>query len=294
MGILSKSAASSADKTVGHDIPVTRIAPSRGWINLGMKELWSYREMMYFLIWRDLKVKYRQTILGAAWAILQPLITMIVFTLVFDRIARVATGTNIPYPIFSYAGLVAWSLFAGALAASANSLVGSQNLIKKIYFPRLIIPIALSAAAFVEFFLSFAVLIVLMLMFGFVPTINIVFLPIFMIIAYIPALGMGLWLSALNVRFRDIRFVVPFFTQIWMFLTPVIYPSSSIQDPLARSLYNLNPMAGVVEGFRWALLGEYPPPALVPLVISTLGALLILLFGLFYFRRMEKTFADIV
>lgn len=292
--VVTAPVSTPVERDSARQYPVVRIQPSRGWVDLQLPDLWQYRELLFFMIWRDLKVKYKQTILGASWAILQPIITMVVFTVVFGRIARIATGTDIPYPIFSYSALVAWSFFAGALGGSANSLVGNSRLIKKIYFPRLVIPIALSAGSFVEFALSFVVLIVLMLVFGFVPTINVIFLPIFLLIAYITALGVGLWLSALNVHFRDVRFAVPFLIQTWLFLTPVIYPITAIENPTVRAIYNLNPMSGVVEGFRWALLGEYAPPEIGALVASTIGAVVVLITGVFIFRRMEKTFADVV
>jgi lipopolysaccharide transport system permease protein len=312
MGILSKTEAadSKQDNLLGAElphvgestpndtadtakpVPVVRIAPTSGWRNLQLRELWEYRELLFFFIWRDLKVKYRQTILGATWAILQPIVTMIVFTFVFGRIARI-NSDGIPYPIFSYTALVAWGFFAGSLGGAANSMVTSGSMIKKIYFPRLIVPIALSAATFVEFALSFSVLFVLMLVFGFVPTINIVFIPVLLLIAYVTGLGVGLWLSAMYVRFRDIRFLIPYMMQVWMFLSPIIYPISAIDDPNLRFVYSLNPMANVVQGFRWALLGA-DPPLVTPMIISTIAAIIILITGVFYFRRMEKTFADVV
>jgi len=286
---LSAAAAQSAAKPT----PVTRIQPARGWGDLRLGEVWSYRELLYFLMWRDLKVRYKQTILGAAWAIMQPFITMIVFTFVFGRLARLSSD-GLPYPLFYFAALVPWTLFSGALGAAANSLVGSSNLIRKIYFPRLIIPLAGASASIVEFALSLVILFVMMVVYGFTPSVHALWLiPALTALTFITAVGFGLWLSAMNVRFRDIRYIVPFLTQIWLFVTPIIYPSSTITDPTARAIYSLNPMAGVVEGFRWALLGSGEPPG-VTTVISAIGAGVVLLTGVFFFRRMERTFADVV
>ncbi len=234
-------------------LPITRIAPSHGWVALELRELWAYRELLYFLIWRDVKVRYKQTALGAAWAIIQPFFTMIVFSLFFGSLAKVPSD-GIPYPIFSYAALVPWTFFANGLNQSANSLVGSANLIKKVYFPRLAMPLAAVLSGVVDFALAFVVLLGLMAWFGVAPTGHVIWLPAFLVLALVSALGVGLWLAALNVQFRDVRYVVPFLTQFWLFATPIAYPSSLLPEPW-RSLYGLNPMAGVVEGFRWALLG---------------------------------------
>lgn len=268
-----------------------RIAPSKGWVSLKLNELWEYRELLYFLIWRDIKVRYKQTVLGAAWAIIQPFFTMVVFSLFFGRLAKMPSD-GIPYPIFSFAALVPWTFFANGLAQSSNSLVGSANLITKVYFPRLTIPIASVLSGVLDFALAFIVLLVMMLYYGIVPTLNVFWLPLFLLLALIASLGVGLWLSALNVEYRDVRFVVPFITQFWLFVTPIAYPSSLLQQPW-RTLYGLNPMVGVVEGFRWALLGTKTAPGPI-IAVSSIAALLILITGAFYFRRMEKTFADIV
>lgn len=274
------------------DTPLLILRPSKGWVSLKLRELWRFRELLYFLVWRDIKVRYKQTVIGAAWAIIQPFTTMIVFSLFFGRLAGIPSD-GLPYPLFSYAALVPWTFFAAGLANASNSLVGSANLIKKIYFPRLIIPISAVLSNAVDFCLAFGVLLLMMLAYGILPTANIIFLPFFVLLALITALGVGLWLSAMNVQFRDIRYVVPFLTQVWLFITPIAYPSSLIQNETLRALYGLNPMAGVVEGFRWALLGTETAPSGV-LVISTLAAAALLASGLFYFRRMEKTFADVV
>lgn len=272
--------------------PYLHIKPSKGWVSLQLRELWKYRELLYFLTWRDIKVRYKQTVIGAAWAILQPVMTMIVFSIFFGGLAKIPSD-GVPYPIFSYAALVPWTFFAYGLGQASNSLVGSSNLIKKIYFPRLIIPLSSVLSGVLDFLLAFAVLIVMMLMFGIVPTVNVIWLPLLLLLAMVTSLGVGLWLSALNVEFRDIRYIIPFLTQFWMFLTPIVYPASLIENPTIRALYGLNPMTGVVEGFRWALLGTDTAPGGVILVSST-AAVLLLISGAFYFRRMEKNFADVV
>lgn len=273
--------------------PVTEIIPSRGWVDLKLRELWAYRELLYFLTWRDIKVRYKQTILGAAWAILQPFLTMIVFSLFFNELAGIEPGGDIPYPIFSYAGLVPWTFFTYGLTQSSNSLVGNASLIKKVFFPRLVVPIASVLSGVVDFSLAFLVLIGMMLAFGITPSINLLWLPFFLLLAFITALGVGLWLSALNVEYRDIRYMVPFLTQFWMFISPVVYPSTLIENELLRVLYGLNPMVGVLDGFRWAILGTSGAPDIMVGVSAAVAALL-LLSGTFYFRRMERNFADVV
>jgi len=268
-----------------------RIEPSSGWVSLRLQELWEYRELLYFLIWRDVKVRYKQTLLGAGWAIIQPVFTMLVFSLFFGRLAKVPSD-GIPYPLFSYTALVPWTFFAQGLAQSSDSLVGSSNLIKKIYFPRLAIPVGTVCAGMIDFALAFGVLILLSLSYGIRPTVNVLWLPLFVLLALVTALGVGLWLSAFNVKYRDVKYVVPFFTQIWMFATPIAYPSSLLSGKW-RVVYGLNPMAGVVEAFRWALLGAKTAPTAM-IVLSWLAALAILVSGAYYFRRMEKSFADVV
>jgi lipopolysaccharide transport system permease protein len=273
------------------------LRPSYGWASLNLRDLWIYRELVYFLTWRDVIVRYKQTLLGAAWAILQPVLTMVVFTFFFGNMAKVSTG-DIPYPIFSYTGLLPWGLFSKAIADAGHSLVSNRNMITKVYFPRLVIPIGSVLGGLVDFAISFMVLIVLMVYyhyktvggFQFNLTPAIWTLPLFLLLALITALGIGLWLSAINVIYRDAGYIIPALTQFWLFLTPIAYPSSLISAKW-RLVYSLNPMAGVVEGFRWALLGQGGAPG--PMVaVSTLIAVLILISGLFYFRRMERTFAD--
>lgn len=275
------------------------IRPSSGWSALNLRELWSFRELIYFLTWRDIKVRYKQTALGAAWAIIQPLFTMIVFTIFFGRLAKVPSD-NVPYPIFSYTALLPWGLFTKALTDTGRSLVQNRAMITKIYFPRLSIPIASVLGGLVDFFLAFLVLIAMMIYYQYAPnsvyhirlTSALLALPLFLLLAVVTALGVGLWLSALNVLYRDINYILPFLTQFWLFITPVAYPSSMIPKRW-QLIYALNPMTGVVEGFRWALLGT--DMALGPmLAVSTAIAVLVLVSGLFYFRRMERTFADTV
>jgi len=270
---------------------VVRVEPSKGWVPLRIKELWEYRELLYFLVWRDVKVRYKQTTLGAAWAIIQPFCTMVVFSLFFGKLAKVPSD-GVPYPIFSYTALVPWTFFAYGLGQASNSLVSSSNLITKVYFPRLIIPISTVLSGVVDFALAFVVLLGMMLYYGVVPTINVLWLPLFLLLALVTALGVGLWLSALNVKYRDVRYIVPFITQFWMFATPIAYSSSLLSEPW-RTIYGLNPMVGVVEGFRWALLGTNTAPGPI-IAVSSLAALIILIGGAFYFRRLEKTFADTV
>ncbi|MGC8761708.1 MAG: ABC transporter permease [Bryobacteraceae bacterium] len=273
------------------DVPVMVIEPSRGWVGLKLRELWEYRELVYFLVWRDVKVRYKQTVLGALWAIIQPLFSMLVFTVVFGRLAKIPSD-GIPYPLFSYAALLPWNYFAQGLSSSSDSLVGSANLIKKVYFPRLAIPVAAVCGGVVDFLIAFCVLLLMMAYFGVWPTGNVVWLPLFLLLALVTALGVGLWLSALNVQYRDVKYTVPFLVQFWMYATPIVYPSSLLPEPW-KTVYGLNPMAGVVEGFRWALLGVKTPPGPM-LWVSVAAAVALLVSGAFFFRRMEKTFADVV
>jgi lipopolysaccharide transport system permease protein len=267
------------------------IQPTRGWGGFRLGELWEYRELIYFLIWRDIKVRYKQTVLGAAWAIIQPFFTMLVFSLFFGLLAKIPSD-GIPYPIFSFSALVPWTFFAHGISQSANSLVSSANLITKVYFPRLAIPIATVLSGIVDFVLAFLVLLGMMLYFGILPTINVVWLPLLMLLALVTSLGAGLWLTALNVQFRDVRYIVPFMTQLWLFATPIAYPSSILPEPW-RTLYGINPMVGVVEGFRWTLLNTDTAPGPI-IIVSIMAAMALLLSGAYYFRYMEKTFADII
>ena len=271
--------------------PKTRLQPSRGWIPLNLGESWAYRELIGFFVWKEIKVRYKQTVLGITWAIIQPFFTMVVFSLFFGRLARIESD-GLPYPIFSFTALVPWTFFANAMTNASNSLITNANMIKKIYFPRVTLPVSMVAASLVDFILAFIVLLGMMLYYGFVPTANVVWLPLLLLLAIVVALGVGLWLSAMNVRFRDVRYTIPFITQAWLFITPIAYPSSLLDEPW-KTIYGLNPMAGVVEGFRWALLGTETAPGPI-ILVSSVAALAILVSGLYYFRRMEKTFADLI
>jgi lipopolysaccharide transport system permease protein len=253
--------------------------------------LWAHRELVYFLTWRDIKVRYKQTALGATWAILQPILTMAVFALFFGRLAKMPSD-GIPYPLFAFTALVPWMFFANGLTQASNSLVYNQNLLTKVYFPRLAIPISTIIAGFLDFALAFVVLLAMVLYFGIVPTVNIVWLPLFVLLAVVTSVGVGLWTAAVNVQFRDVRYTIPFLTQFWMFATPVAYPSSLLSEPW-RTVYGINPMVGVVEGFRWSLLGVNTAPGPV-IALSSLVAIGLLVSGAYYFRRMERTFADVV
>ena len=271
--------------------PTLIIRPSKGWVPLNLPDLWHHRELIYFLTWRDIKVRYKQTVLGAAWAILQPFMTMVVFSIVFGRLAGIPSE-GLPYPIFAYCALLPWQLFAHALTESSNSLVANERLITKVYFPRLVIPISAVLAGLLDFLIAFVVLIGMMMYYHVKPTAAVWTVPLFLLLAVGAAIGVGLWLSALNVQYRDVRYTIPFLTQFWLFATPVAYPSTLVPESW-RPLYGLNPMAGVVEGFRWALLGKAEGPGGL-LAVSVAIVILILVSGLYYFRRMEKTFADIV
>lgn len=272
-------------------LPHVHIEPSHGWASLRLADLWAYRELLYFLIWRDIKVRYKQTVLGVAWAIIQPLCTMIVFSLFFGRLAGMSSD-GVPYPLFSYAALVPWTLFANGLNQASNSLIDSANLLKKVYFPRLVIPLATVLSGWPDFLVALVLLVPMMLFYGLTPTWHIVWLPLFLLLTLSTALGVGLWLSAMHVQFRDVRYAAPFFTQLWFYASPIAYPSSHIPEPW-RTLYGINPMAGVSEGFRWALLGVETTPGPM-LAVSILVALGLLSSGAYYFRRMEKIFADVV
>ena len=286
------AAASGPSASSEHaSLPVVTIRPTQGWAALKLHELWEYRELAYFLTWRDIKVRYKQTALGVVWAIIQPFFTMAVFSLFFGRLAGVPSD-GIPYPVFSYAALVPWTFFANGLSQSSTSLVASANLITKVYFPRLVIPISAILSGGIDFALAFVVLLGMMLFYGIVPTPAVIWLPLLLLLALVTSLGAGLWLTAVNVQFRDVRYAVPFLINAWMFATPIAYPSSLLQEPW-RTLYGINPMAGVVEGFRWALLGTDTAPGPIVLV-SALAAVGLLVSGTFYFRRMEKTFSDVI
>ncbi len=267
------------------------LRPPGRFTRLNLRDIGEYRDLLYFLIWRDIKVRYKQTALGAAWAVLQPMLTMLAFSVFFGRLAKVPSD-GVPYPVFCYAALLPWTLFAYSMTEAGNSLVGSQNLITKVYFPRLIIPLAAVCGGLVDFAISFVVLVCLMLWYGIVPSAAVLTIPLFVLLALGTALAVGLWLSALNVKYRDVRYTIPFLTQFWLFLTPVAYSASLVPERW-RVLYGVNPMAGVVEGFRWALLGHREPPGLM-LAVSVVVVLAMLVGGVIYFRRMEASFADTV
>jgi lipopolysaccharide transport system permease protein len=272
-------------------VPERVFAPPTGWLHPNLPELWEYRELLYFLVWRDVKVRYKQTVLGVAWAVLQPLLTMVVFSIFFGVLGRVSSA-GLPYPLFFYAALVPWTYFASCMRRSSDSVMASASLISKVYFPRLILPLASVLSSLVDFGFAFLVLLVLMLIYRMVPTGSVLLLPGYLLLALITALGAGLWLSALNVRYRDFQFVVPFLVQTWFFVTPVIYPSALVPEPW-RTWYALNPMVGVVEGFRHALLATTTTTS--PMIwVSAVVSVLLLISGAYFFRRMEHTFADVV
>jgi len=271
--------------------PLVVLKPRIGWGGLGFDQLWKYRELLYFLAWRDVKVRYKQTLLGISWAIIQPFMTMIVFSVVFGRLARIPSD-GIPYPVFAFAALVPWSFFSSAMGSSANSLVSSSSLLSKVYFPRLIIPVASVLPGLIDFGIAFVILLGMIIFYGIAPTWSILALPLLVALTLLIALGVGLWASALNVKYRDMRYAIPFITQLWLFATPVAYPSSLL-DETWRTVYALNPMVSVVEGFRAALLGR-PMPTPAMFAVSGLIAALLFATGIYYFRRTERYFADII
>ncbi|NWG08339.1 MAG: ABC transporter permease [Chloroflexi bacterium] len=279
---------------VKHEPTTIYIKPSTGIAALNLRDLWVYRELVIFMIWRDIKVRYKQTLLGATWAVIQPVLTMVAFYFIFNKIGRVPVDADIPYPIFSYAALLPWGLFVTALNQASRSLTANHNMITKIYFPRLILPLASVLAGLVDFAIASVILVGLMMYYRYVPAWEILWtLPLFLFLAIITALGVALWLSAINVKYRDVNYVLPFLTQFWMFITPVAYSSAKAVSEQWQLLYSLNPMAGVVNGFRWALLGVGDGPN-TALWISVGISILVLVSGLFYFRGMEKTFADTI
>jgi len=272
-------------------IPVILVRPSKGWASLNLGELWRYRELVYFFIWRDIKVRYKQTLLGAAWAIIQPFFVMVIFNIFFGKLAKIPSD-GIPYPIFSYVALLPWQLFENGVRKAGNSLVSGRNLLTKVYFPRLAIPIATVIAGLVDFALALTILLRMMWFYDYSPTKWILFTPLLLILALVTALGTGLWLSALNVTYRDIGYIIPFILRVWFFLTPITYSASIVPEEY-QTIYALNPMTGVIQGFRWAVLGVGEPPSVL-ILASTVAAVSIMISGLFYFRRMERTFADVV
>jgi lipopolysaccharide transport system permease protein len=271
--------------------PVIRVQPTQGWARLQLRELWHYRGLLYFLAWRDVKVKYKQTTLGISWAIIQPVLNTVIFTIVFGRFIGVRTPGNVPYEIFAFSSMLMWGFFATALNSAAGSVVGNANLISKVYFPRLIVPVAGVAGALPDFLVGFILLLAVMPFYGIMPGVTMLLTPLFLLLAILTALGVGIWMAALTARYRDFRYVLPFLVQFWFFASPVAYSSAHITQPW-RTLYGLNPMTGVIEGFRWAVLGQRPPYGM--LVLSVAVATFFLATGLFYFRRVEKTFADLI
>ena len=279
--------------TIEHpgDFPVVHIAARRGWLALDLAELWAYRELLYFFVWRDIKVRYKQTVIGAAWAVLQPVMTMLVFSLFFGKLAKISSG-GLPYPIFYYCALLPWMYFSAAMQGATNIVVDQQRVITKIYFPRVVLPIAAVLSGLLDFAISFVVLLGMMVYYRIIPTGAVIWLPAFTLLAILTALGVGLWLSALNALYRDVRYVVPFLVQFWMFASPVVYPSSIVPEKW-RWLYGLNPMAGVIEGFRWALTGHGQPPGIL-LAASSAAVVLLVFSGLVYYHAVEGTMADVV
>lgn len=271
-------------------ISTTIIRPARKWVPIDFHEIWNYRELLYFLIWRDIKIRYKQTALGFIWVIIQPLSMMIIFTLFFGILVQVPSE-GIPYPLFSLAALLPWTLFAEGLTRSTMSMIMNTNIMTKVYFPRIILPISGILSPVVDFLVAFSLLIIIMAWYRFLPTWNIIWLPAFFILAVATSLGVGLWLSALNVQYRDFQYTLPVLIQLWLFASPVVYPATMIPEPY-RILYGLNPMAGVIEGFRWTLLGTTPPSAMI--LVSVVVVIVLIVSGAFYFRKMEQYFADIV
>lgn len=267
-----------------------RVRPAAGWQGLALRELWEYRELAYFLVWRDIKVRYKQTVLGVGWAALQPIITVVIFSVIFGRLADLPSDT-VPYPVFTLVALLPWQLFSSAFSSAANSVVGSASLVSKVYFPRLIVPIAAVLTTLVDFGVWIILLAALMLWYGVTPTVHVVWLPLLTLVALGVAFGIGLWVAALNVRYRDVRYVLPFVLQIWLFATPVAY-SLELVPREWRLLYGLNPLVGIVQAFRWALLGSEAPGSL--LVLTAAITALVIVFGAYYFRRTEDYFADLI
>ena len=279
-------------ETTHDELPLVTLQPASGWSLGNFRDLWLYRELIYFMTWRDLKVRYKQTVLGVSWAVLKPFMTMVVFSIFFGNLAKVPSD-GVPYPIFAFTALLPWELFANALSISSRSLVQNSHMITKVYFPRIILPLSSILAGLVDFLIAFVILIGMMLFYRVTPTAAVWTLPLFLLLTLVTALGVGLWLAALNVLYRDVNYITPFLTQFWLFITPIVYPTSMVPDRW-QFLYALNPMTGVVEGFRWAILGTTTGSPGLILVISSLISVLLLISGLLYFRRTERLFADMV
>jgi len=274
------------------EFPIVYLRPPRGWSALNLGDLWRYRELIYFMTLRDIKVRYKQAVLGIAWALIQPIVTMVIFNVIFNHLANIQADNGIPYPLFSMAAILPWQLFSSALQRTTVSLTSNANLLTKIYFPRLIIPVASVLAAMVDFLFSLLVLVGMMIYYHYWPTVMVLWLPLLVLLAVVTALAVGLWLSALNVQYRDVQQMVPFLIQIWMYASPVVYSATLIPTGRWRYIYGLNPLTGVINGFRWALLGGQPPDTMF--LISVVVVIMLLISGLFYFRRMERVFADLV
>jgi lipopolysaccharide transport system permease protein len=287
---MSPDTVAASGSACGASQELVVIEPRHGWRELGLREVWSHRELLFFFVWRDLKVRYKQTVFGAAWAVIQPVALMLIFTVTVGRLPNVGPA-GIPYPLFVFAGLTPWTLFASSLGGASNSLVNGEAVITKVYFPRLLLPFASVGSFILDFFISLGALAVVMVWFGRTPTLEILWLPAFTILALVTALGVGTFLSAVNVKYRDVKYMVPFLLQLWMFGSPVVYASTLI-PPSLRTLYALNPMTGVVEGFRWALIGGDRPDDLI--FLSAIASVVMLVFALAYFRRVEQTFADVI
>lgn len=281
----------TVQRTHNRDRPSMRLAPAHGWAALKLRELWDYRDLLFLLTWRDIMVRYKQAALGIGWAVLQPLLTMVIFSIIFGELANLPSD-GVPYPLFSFAALLPWQLFSGSMGRAGASLVGNANLLTKVYFPRLIIPLSALAAGLVDFAIAFVVLLGMMIYFGVAPTVNVVWLPLFILLALLTAFAVGIWLAALNVKYRDIQVTIPFLIQAWMFASPVAYSAGLIPSGPWRVVYGLNPLAGVIHGFRWALLDTAPPDAMMAASVAV--TLVLLVTGLYYFKRMERGFADVV
>ncbi|MEX2546966.1 MAG: ABC transporter permease, partial [Chloroflexota bacterium] len=273
-------------------IPTLLVQPKSGWARLNLRELWAYRELAYFLVWRDVKVRYKQTVFGAAWAVIQPFMLMVVFTLFLGRVSGIAPP-GVPYPLFTFSGLVPWTLFATSVIGSSDSLVGAAHIIQKVYFPRLLLPAAAIGSHLLDFVIAIAVLSLLMLYFGFLPSLAVLWVIPLTVLVMATALALGVWLSAINVRYRDVKHAVPFLVQVWLFASPVAYSTDFVPEQW-RTIYYLNPMAGIIDGFRWALLGHGEAAPVGPVLMAAGVTAVVLLLGLAYFRRVERTFADVI